>query len=74
MTLIPFVISFGPFLIVGGVEGVKQIFARLFPFSRGLVHDYWAPNFWALYYFVDKILAMLNITPKILSSISEAHP
>lgn len=61
MTIIPFVISFMPFLIVGGIEGIKQIFARLFPFSRGLVHQYWAPNFWAIYYFIDKFLVLLGL-------------
>lgn len=61
MTIIPFVISFMPFLIDGGMEGIKQIFARLFPFSRGLVHQYWAPNFWAIYYFIDKFLVLLGL-------------
>lgn len=46
-------LAFGPFAYWNQLLQLKD---RLFPFSRGLCHAYWAPNIWAIYSSVDRFL------------------
>lgn len=52
------VVPFIPFAI-HGTDQIVQIFRRLFPFQRGLCHDYWAGNVWALYMSFEKVVRFM---------------
>ncbi|KAL7532928.1 hypothetical protein ACHAXR_004930 [Thalassiosira sp. AJA248-18] len=70
VTLVCFLGPFVPFLIQSDPVGqMQQIMKRLFPFGRGLVHDYWAANLWALYLFMSRVVTFIFRKAPIPASI-----
>jgi alpha-1,3-glucosyltransferase len=57
MLMWPVIVAcFWPFVAHDPTRELQAIIVRLFPFGRGLCHEYWAPNVWALYAATDRAL------------------
>jgi alpha-1,3-glucosyltransferase len=75
------VAPFAPFGVLNNpTSQISQLLSRLFPFGRGLVHDYWAGNVWAIWVLGDKVFGFIgrrigeswslpDITPSLVALI-----
>lgn len=72
---LPFAVILGPESVHSRTERLVRIFQRLFPFGRGLVHDYWAGNLWAFYVAGDKVsravlgMAWPTVSPLVAAGV-----
>ena len=55
-------LAVGPVLLLPFVpfrSCLPRLLERMFPFGRGLVHDYWAGNVWAIFMAIKKVVPQL---------------
>mmetsp|Transcript_27435 Transcript_27435/g.33246 ORF Transcript_27435/g.33246 Transcript_27435/m.33246 type:complete len:605 (-) Transcript_27435:135-1949(-) len=78
VTLTTLVLPFLPFMRQSDPTAqLTQMLRRLFPFARGLCHDYWAANVWALYLFCDKCVQFVGRKlrlPPFATSLPDVPP